>query len=416
MREQMIPKKALLQVCAVYLLSLTLGWPSFAVIRSADISESNSQSNMEIYPEDPLDLGKQYVKEKRYELAVDTYTKALRESSAKFSLYIGRSRAYIGLKQYENALADAELAIRDRPDHPLGYSNRGFAYSLMNKLDKGIADFSKAIELSPSTSQFYALRGAANLEFGRPQLAVDDLSVAIQTAKGVVNPLLLENRALAFRQLGRYEEALRDLSESLRIDPSFSSSRLRRGSVYRCLDKYELAKRDLDEVINHDPDHLEAHLQRAFVSMDQNDFKSALEDLEYVDRKGMKDVHLFLSLAYAHYRLGNKLDAIRYNEKATLSFPDKLQAVATLQKGIFFLASGKLDAGLELLSVGQELARKDKNPESIQDTLDDLDQLEVQGRISSRVVERNREGLAKTLKDLKSLIGIRQKCHERGIP
>lgn len=393
-------------------MSLTLGWPSSATVRSADTGKSSSQPNVEIYPSDPLDLGKQYVKEKRYELAVETYTKALQGNTERFDLYVERSHAYLKLKRYSEALADAESAIKDSPHHPRGYVARGLAAGLSYKYEESIANFTKAIELSPSTAQLYAMRGAIHLDFGHFRKAVDDLSLAIQMAKGVVSALVFEHRAMAFRQLGRYEDALGDLSESLRKDPSWSSSQLRRGSVYRCLKKYELAKLDLDEVIKREPDNLEAHLQRAFVSMDQNDYQSAFKDLEHAHSNGMKDPHLFLSLAYAHYRLGNISEALTFNDKATTLFPDKLQATATLQKGIFLLASGKVDAGRKVLSVGQGLAMQEKDLVSVEDTLDDLGQLEAQGLIESGTVKRNRDGLMNTLKSLRSLIGVRHKCQD----
>lgn len=381
---------------------------------SGEIKPGNQElsPNSNTHSRDALDLGRQYVKEKRYGLAVETYTNALRESSNKFELYIARSRAYIGLQRYQDALADAELAIKDSPNHPLGYSARGFALGHMDRLQESIEDFTQAIRLSPSTSQFYALRGSANLDFGQVERALADFTTAIDLGEDKVNPIVFQNRAFAFRKLGRYEDALRDLSESIRISPSLIRSRLSRGSVYRCLKKYELAKHDLDEVIKQEPDNLEAHLQRAFVSMDQNDYQSAFTDLNYANRKGMKDPYLLLSLAYAHYRLGNSPEAINVNDKATTLFPDKLQATATLQKGIFLLASRKLDAGLEALSVGQELARKEKDPVSIEDTLNDLDQLEAQGLITSGSIKRNRDGLTNTLENLRAMIGVRHKCRD----
>lgn len=365
---------------------------------------------------DSPELARQYIKGKQYELAIDVYTKVLKESVSKSEqadLYIERARAHLKLNQYQEAWSDADLAIYKDPKNPMGFAVRGQASGLMDKLEASVADFTKAIELSPSMSQFYALRGGAYLDSGQAQKARDDFSTAIDLGKNEVNPIVFQQRAFALRKLGKYEDALLDFSESLKRDPSLVHSRLSRGALYRCLQRYKVAKLDLDVVLKENPENSEAYLQRAFVSMAQGNFKSALNDLLYADSHGMKDPYLLLSLAYSNFRLGRLSEAFNYNTRAMVEFPDQLQSAAVLQKGVLLLATGKADAASQTLSEGQSLAEQNVSIQNIADTVDDLDRLEAQHIINHNVVGEIRNRLIKTLNHLKARSGlVMHKCHD----
>jgi len=362
--------------------------------------------------EDQLEIGRWYMKEQKYELAIDTYTKALQGNAPKFDLYIGRARAYIKLGRYYNALADANLAIQENPQHPLGFVYRGWAHGYLSHYKEAITELTHAIELSPSVSQFYIVRGGIYLEAGRPEDALHDYSRAIMLGKGQVNPIVFYHRAIAFQTLDRYEDALQDLSEALERDPSLLRGRRQRGGVYRCLGQYSLAKSDLDTVLQQNPDDLEARLQRAFLSIELEEFRLALTDLLYADSQGMKDPYLLLYLAYVHFRLGRVSDALAVNDRLIHQFPGRLQAMALLQQGVLLMASGRSDAARLALAEGQRLAEEDKNLASIEDVLDELERLQARHAKHKNAVELSRVSLQRALQHLRTQPGlVKHRCH-----
>ena len=345
-----------------------------------------------------IERGRKYSKDKNFELAVETFTRALQSGKYSFNLYIDRSRAYVGLKRYQEALADALFAIEINPNNSLGYAARGLVYFYTDRSKESIADFTRAIDLSPSVGQYHAMRGDAYFDLGEAEKALNDFSSAIRL--GVSNATVFRHRALAYRRLGRYDEALRDLTEALRRDPSHVGSLTHRGSVYRCLDQYQLAKADLDRVLDLQPNDLEARLQRAFVALDADDFPSALEDLRFAESKRMKDVHLFLSLAYASYRLGHVTEALKANGQALELATQKIRPGATLQRAVLLLVQDKTEEARRLFEEGRLLAQEAKDLDALDDALDDLKRLQKESSISPDFLKHVYGELKKTHNDL----------------
>ena len=117
---------------------------------------------------------------------------------------------------HDRAIAefDAEIAL-DTSD-PLSYSARGDAYVDSGDLDRGIQDHDTAlalIEQSNGTDEDRALllraRGNAYIEKGDFDMAIIDLGDAILLDP--LNPQAYGFRAVAYEQLGEYEEAQDDL-------------------------------------------------------------------------------------------------------------------------------------------------------------------------------------------------------------
>lgn len=399
----------------VSLLTLLVSSPCFGSIDLRNTDLPTIAPAERVIAKDSLELAKQYKKEKRYELAIDMYSKALGESiskSEKAYLYTERALTYLRLERYHEVRADADQAIREDPQYPPAFAARGLAQGHLHKYDDGITDLTKAIELGPSVGQFYAVRGGIKFQAGLLEEALRDYSQAITLGKDNVNPVVFQHRAIVLRYLDRYEEALQDFSEALKRNPSLVTSRRDRGEVYRCLQQYHLAKRDFDEILKQDPVDLEAYLRRAIVAMDQEDFHSALADFLTAKNYGMDDPYLLLNLAYTRFRLGQVSEALQDDERLLREFPDKFHAIATLQKGVILMASGRIDVALQFLAEGRRLAEQEKDIQAIEDTLEDLDRLKVERKISTDVAEQSRNDLMKTLNHLKTKTSVmRHKCH-----
>ncbi len=76
----------------------------------------------------------------------------------------------------------------------------------------------RVLETDPDVAAARAFRGYARLEQGRPLEAVSDLRLAVEEMPGEIFAIL--NYALALNQIGRSEDALRQLQKAERLDPS----------------------------------------------------------------------------------------------------------------------------------------------------------------------------------------------------
>ncbi len=359
----------LLNGCVFLTFLVIIGPPSFGSFEQAIAKLHGAESPVK----ELLLEGDTYRREGRYQLAVETYTQALKYGSYVFDLYIGRSRTYLELRRYPEALADASSAIKERPQDSQGYLAKALAYWELNRSQESIAEFTKAIEVASSHKKLllYSLRAGAYLDFGKPEEALEDLSLAINL--GYDNAIAFHRRAMAHSRLGRYEEASRDLSVALQRDPSHVERLVHRGAVYGCLEEYTLAKADLDKAVVLQPDNLEARLERGSLSIETDSFRTALEDLKYARDNGKKDPYLFLSLGYAYYRLGDVNMAIQANGEAFALSEEKTLPVATLHKGLFLLVQGRGEEAKKVFREASMLAEQQRDYASIEYALEELD-------------------------------------------
>ena len=97
---------------------------------------------------------KKYLKEKKYDLAIEQYNEAIRidpdDTRTHRSLAIAhnnRAVTYSRMKQYDRALAHYTEAIRINPDYANAYHNLGAMYSKMGFKVQAKAAYVKAREL-----------------------------------------------------------------------------------------------------------------------------------------------------------------------------------------------------------------------------------------------------------------------------
>ena len=66
--------------------------------------------------ENHIHSGNEYFQTGEYELAIEDYSKAIKQSSKNAGAFYGRARAYGMLGDYEQALADFGQAIKYNPE------------------------------------------------------------------------------------------------------------------------------------------------------------------------------------------------------------------------------------------------------------------------------------------------------------
>ena len=95
-------------------------------------------------------------------------------------------------------------------------------------------------------SDAYYNRGIAYVEAQKYEAAVRDFDEVIR-----LNPKSADafyNRGLAKMKAGKYEDAVDDYSEAMRINPKDPEAPFNRGLAYLRIDKYDYAARDFSEV------------------------------------------------------------------------------------------------------------------------------------------------------------------------
>lgn len=89
---------------------------------------------------------------------------------------------------------------------------------------------------------------------------------------------MLVDHAVAAGALGRFEDALDDLTRALDADPRRTEALVLRAAAWRHLDLLELAQDDIDRAIAIDPENAEAMLERGILRQRRNDWLGARDD------------------------------------------------------------------------------------------------------------------------------------------
>ncbi|KAG9091762.1 Hsp90 cochaperone [Ceratobasidium sp. 370] len=96
------------------------------------------------------DQGNKAFAAKRYDEAIDLFTKAIALDPSNHVLYSNRSAAKAGKKMWDEALADAEETIRVNPNWAKGYARKGAALHGAHRWEEAIAAYEEGIKIEDS--------------------------------------------------------------------------------------------------------------------------------------------------------------------------------------------------------------------------------------------------------------------------
>lgn len=91
---------------------------------------------------------------------------------------------------------------------------------------------------------------------------------------------------LSFAEQGRYQEAVAEYSEAIRLDPGNALAYNNRGLAYVRLGQYQRAIEDYAEAVRVDPGDADAYADRAVLHILVNDDKAAQREAERVVELG----------------------------------------------------------------------------------------------------------------------------------
>lgn len=148
-------------------------------------------------------------------------------------------------------LAKKTLVLNDSMD--FAYGLLGHIYLINRQYEKAIAAGRRAIALNPNGAHAHAWLGNFLCFAKRPEEGLALLKKAIR-----LNPIppnwYLVNMAMAYRMLGRFEEALEVSKQALQLNPDDLSGHLSLAITYGLLDREAEARKAAAEVLKIDPD------------------------------------------------------------------------------------------------------------------------------------------------------------------
>ena len=207
----------------------------------------------------------------------------------------------------------------------------------------GAADFEKAMKSAGTLSLFgdsrsdakvslegvrsakaFLARGRARLQTGKFDDAVADFSEAIRLEPKSVDAWAA--RGMAYCDRGDFDKAVADFSEVLRLAPKTFKARIARGTAYGKKGDHDQAIADFTAAIAVDPNYALAYGYRAVDYYRNGDLDHALADINEAIRRDGKDAALFCNRGMMHVAQGHFDQAIADCSEALWLNPIDAQA------------------------------------------------------------------------------------------
>jgi tetratricopeptide (TPR) repeat protein len=217
--------------------------------------------------------------------------------------------------------------------------------------------FDKAISQSSWADDFVNLedalyiRGFTHIQLGNWEQAISDYSETI-----LIDPDNFTahfNRAFAYYEQGDLEAAIRDYGLAIQLDPMYADSYYNRGIAYYDLGDFDSTIQDMDQAIQLDPNSADIYTMRGRAYRAKGDFETAIRDYDQAIQSDS-------TYAYAYYNRGNAYDdlgdpeaAIRDYDQAILLNPNyaaafNIRARVYYQQGDLKAAIRDYDQAIQL--------------------------------------------------------------------
>jgi tetratricopeptide (TPR) repeat protein len=202
---------------------------------------------------------------------------------------------------------------------------------------------------------YYALSfylGRHLFDEGCAAMARQDYDTAVSRFDSALRQRLVSAyRAYAFQNLafsenakGRHDEAIRDYTQALRLDPLLAFAHSARGALYDDKGERDKAFNDYSEAIRLDPNDNRALFRRGYIDLERKDWDKAIADFSEAIRTSPSSETSFFErgVAYSHT---NDLDrALASFESAIRLWPS--YATAYVQRGYIYKRKHELEKAL----------------------------------------------------------------------
>jgi tetratricopeptide (TPR) repeat protein len=160
---------------------------------------------------------------------------------------------------------------------------RGTDYANDGRLEEAIEVFSTILNRDPTNAPALCARGAIFGELGKYDEALRDLAAAIP------NPVAFQNRAVVYSKMQRYEDAIADSMRLLSTQPESAGAYALMASCYAALSDFERAATNYKKVSEMEPENAMAFINYGGTLLKLEQYEKANQVLSQAIRLAPED-------------------------------------------------------------------------------------------------------------------------------
>ena len=148
-------------------------------------------------------------------------------------------------------------------------------------------------------------------------------------SRGYTNTNIASNyamRAQSYNNLKQYDQALTDVQEAIRLDPSYDYAYYVRACSYKNLADYEKALPDYDKYLVLTVDHYNdasVYYDKGYIEVQQRNYEAALADLKKAQKLDAGKISIYYQLGRAYLGLKQPQEAKAHFDYFLLRTEDK---------------------------------------------------------------------------------------------
>ena len=225
-------------------------------------------------------IGETLHKKRDYDGALASYNKAIDIDPDNVNYLNARGITYTNKGDDEHALADFESCLKMRPNFSNGFNNRGVIFMRKGDLPRAFDEFNQAVNFSASgnPSRQIHLYNRARVEGLQKKFdaALADYADALK-----VNPdnLQISNyRCVTYTDMGKFDEALADCNAVLAKSPKSTYTLTSRANAALGKGDLDAALNDYNQVLKINPNYVRAYAGRGQLFEKRRDTVAARYD------------------------------------------------------------------------------------------------------------------------------------------
>lgn len=282
------------------------------------------------------------------ERAVEDYSQIINLEPKDGFAYLSRGDAYAKLKNYSQAIKDYTEATNIAPqfiftDHrPWAYAKRADIFMGQNQIDKARSDYDKAIALAKDIAKKSSNTFVKDLMNNEADLIAEKKEYMLKNTDKQSNKInaddidALAARAGDYLQAEKYDKAIKDFDQIIKLDPKMDSAYYLRGFCYEKLNDYPHALKDYTKVLKLAPNDADNYYNRANLYVKLGEYDKAFTDYD-------KAIEISSDPSDKKKYLAEKLDALLARAEMYESQGKYDKALADYDEGIKLTSEDRWD-------------------------------------------------------------------------